>query len=81
MRIRLTLDPDVTVLLERGHARGAALKDVANQGLRLGLKQMTQEGRGRAACPTEAVSLGRCLVGEPDHVAQALAGGEGDAFR
>jgi hypothetical protein len=32
MRIRLTLDPDVTVLLERvRHARGAALKDVANQ--------------------------------------------------
>ncbi len=43
MRTTLTLDPDVAALLERVRAaRDATLKDVVNEGLRRGLKQMTQ---------------------------------------
>ena len=82
MRTTLTLDPDVAALLERVRdARDATLKDVVNEGLRRGLKQMTQGGRERTGYRTEAVSLGRCLIGDLDDVAEALAVAEGEAFR
>ena len=42
MRTTLTLDPAVAALLEQVRdARDATLKDVVNEGLRRGLKQMT----------------------------------------
>ena len=45
MRTTLTLDPDVAALLERVRAaRDGTLKDVVNEGMRRGLKQMTQGG-------------------------------------
>jgi hypothetical protein len=78
----LTLDPDVAALLERVRAaRDAALKDVVNEGLRRGLKQMTRGGPERTGRRTEAVSLGRCLIGDLDNVAEALAVAEDEAFR
>jgi hypothetical protein len=82
MRTTLTLDPDVAVLLERVRAaRDATLKDVVNEGLRRGLKQMTEPTPETARRRTEAVSLGRCLIGDLDDVAEALAVAEGEAFR
>jgi hypothetical protein len=82
MRTTLTLDPDVAALLERVRAaRAATLKDVVNEGLRRGLKQMTLGGRERTGGRTGVVSLGRCLIGDLDNVAEALAVGEGEAFR
>jgi hypothetical protein len=83
MRTTLTLDPDVAALLERVRdARSATLKDVVNEGLRRGLKQMAQgKGPEHASCRTGAVSLGRCLIGDLDNVAEALAVAEGEAFR
>ena len=82
MRTTLTLDPDVAALLERvRHARDATLKEVVNEGLRRGLKLMTQSGPEHIGCRTEAVSLGRCLIGDLDNVTEALAVSEGEAFR
>ena len=82
MRTTLTLDPDVAALLERvRQARDATLKDVVNEGLRRGLKQMSDPAPEVARCRTEAVSLGRCLIGDLDNVAEALAVAEGEAFR
>jgi hypothetical protein len=82
MRTTLTLDPDVAALLERVRgARDATLKDVVNEGLRRGLKEMTKDGPGRTSYRTEAVSLGRCLIGNLDNIAEALAVAEGEAFR
>jgi hypothetical protein len=82
MRTTLTLDSDVAALLKRvREARGATLKEVVNDGLRRGLKQMTQRAAEDTRCRTEAVSLGRCLIGDLDNVAEALAVAEGEAFR
>jgi hypothetical protein len=82
MRTTLTLDPDVAALLARiRDARGGTLKDVVNEGLRRGLTQMTERAPQAARCHTEAVSLRRCLIGDLDNVAEALAVAEGEAFR
>jgi hypothetical protein len=42
---------------------------------------MTERAPQAARCHTEAVSLGRCLIGDLDNVAEALAVAEGEAFR
>ena len=82
MRTTLTLDDDVAALLERVRAeRQAGLKDVVNDALRLGLRSLAAPPRRRALYRTEAVSLGRCLVGDLDDVSEALAVAEGEAFR
>jgi hypothetical protein len=82
MRTTLTLDPDVAALLQRVRdARGATLKEAVNEALRHGLKLMTEPAPEVARCRTEAVSLGRCLIGDLDNVAEALAVAEGEAFR
>ena len=82
MRTTLTLDPDVAALLERVRAtRAATLKAVVNEGLRRGLKQMAHGGPQHTGRRTEAVFLGRCLIGDLDNVAEALAVAEDEAFR
>jgi hypothetical protein len=79
MRTTLTLDPDVAALLKCvREARDASLKDAVNEGVRLGLKQMMEPVE---PFRTKAVSLGRCLIGDLDNVAEALALAEGDGFR
>lgn len=79
MRTTLTLDPDVAALLKRVRgARDASLKDAVNEGLRLGSKQIMEPVE---SFRTKAVSLGRCLIGDLDNVAKALALAEGDGFR
>ena len=81
MRTTLTLDPDVAALLERVRAaRDASLKQVVNEALREGLKQM-QSPPPRGEYRTPAVSLGRCLIGSVDDVSEALTLAEGEAFR
>jgi hypothetical protein len=82
MRTTLTLDPDVTVLLERVRdARAESLKAVVNEGLRRGLNQMLEPAKPVEPFRTEAVSLGRCLTADLDNVADALAVAEGEDFR
>ncbi len=82
MRTTLTLDDDVARLLERVRKeRGATLREVVNEALRHGLARM-QTGRGpRKRHRTTAVSLGRCLLGSLDDVAEALAVAEGEGYR
>jgi hypothetical protein len=81
MRTTLTLDEDVAVLLERiRQARRATLKQVVNEALRQGLKQMAAPARRGAPYRTRTVSLGRCLVGDLDNVSETLALVEGEDF-
>jgi hypothetical protein len=78
----LAIDDDVAALLERTRrARKASLKDVINQALRLGLRELESPATIREAFQTESVSLGRCLVGSIDDVAETLAIAEGESFR
>jgi hypothetical protein len=74
MRTTLTLDEDVAVLLQRiRQARRATLKQVVNEALRQGLKQMAAPAPRGVPYRTRTVSLGRCLVGDLDDVSEVLA--------
>lgn len=82
MRTTLTLDPDVAKRIERlRKARGLTLRDIVNQALREGLPQLEAPGRPRKEHSTKAVSLGGCLIGNIDDVAEVLAAAQGDGLR
>jgi predicted transcriptional regulator len=82
MRTTLTLDDDVAARIEGlRKTRNQSLRDLVNDALREGLKQLAAPPDRPAAFQTEAVDLGRCLVGNVDNVADALAVAEGEAFR
>jgi hypothetical protein len=82
MRTTLTLSPDVAALLKRlRRTRGGSLKDLVNEALREGLKQMVAPPRKRHTFRTTAVDLGRCLMDSVDNVAEVLAIAEDDSFR
>ena len=82
MRTTLTLDDDVAVLLEKTRrAKGVSFKQIANEALRAGLSQLTTSGQRRPRFKTRHADLGRCLIGSLDDVSEALATGEGEAFR
>ena len=82
MRTTLTLMDDVAGQLEQVRsARKARFKDVINEALRVGLKQMVAPRRAKAAYRTASVSSGQCRVGSIDEVAETLALVEGENFR
>jgi hypothetical protein len=83
MRTILTLDKDVFAALERlRKARRASLKQIVNDALRQGLGQIASPPKPpRQPFHTKTVSLGRCLVGNVDNVAEVLALAEGEAFK
>ena len=82
MRTTLTIDEDVAVVLQRlRRNRNRGLKQIVNEALRRGLKQMTEGEKPQNRYETRSVSLGRCLIGSIDDVAEALAIAEGESFR
>jgi hypothetical protein len=82
MRTTLTLDDDVAALLARARkTRRASFKQIVNAALREGLQVVEPPRRRRPGFRTQPISLGRCLVGNLDNVAEVLALVEGEAFR
>jgi hypothetical protein len=82
MRTTLTIDDDVAATLERlRKTREAALKDIVNEALRRGLREMTRPTRAREPVRTGSVDLGRLLIGSIDNINEALAIAEGEGFR
>lgn len=82
MRTTLTLDDDVAVKLEEARERlDATLKQVVNEALRIGLREMERPPRDPEPYETPTASLGGCRVPELDDVSGALALAEGEAFR
>jgi len=82
MRTTLTIDDDVAVVLERvRRQRDARLKELVNEALRRGLRDMAARPRQREAFRTRSVSLGRVRIGGIDNIAEALAIAEGEGFR
>lgn len=82
MRTTLSLDDDVAALLEGTRkALKGSLKEVVNEALRHGLRQMAAPSKRRKAYQTRTVSLGRCLVGSLDDIPEAIAIAEGESFR
>ncbi len=82
MRTTLSLDDDVAAEIERlRRERQLSYKELVNEALRLGLRQVTAPPRRRARFQTAAVDLGAVRVGSLDDVAEALALAEGEPFR
>ena len=81
MRTTLTLDDDVAVQLERlRRTRNANLKDLVNEALRRGLRDMGGRSKKRRPFRTRAFHMGKPLI-NVDNVAEALAHLEGEAFK
>jgi hypothetical protein len=80
VRTTLTIDEDVAVEIERlRRSRGATLKGVVNEALRLGLQQMQTPVRVKPF-RTKTFDMGAPLI-DIDNVAQALAYSEGEDFK
>jgi hypothetical protein len=81
MRTTLTLDDDVVAALARlRKTRGASLKDLVNEALRRGLKEMNARPKPREPFRTQAVALGHLRIGSIDNVAEALAIAESESL-
>jgi hypothetical protein len=82
MRTTLTLDDDVAVLLERLRKSGdVSLKDLVNEALRQGLKDMTSRTKRRERLQTQSVALGRLRIANLDNIGEALTVAEGEAYK
>jgi Arc/MetJ family transcription regulator len=82
MRTTLTIDDDVAATLERiRKLRNATLKDLVNEALRRGLKDMTDRPKHRKHFHTESAALGAVRMAELDNIGEALAIAEGEPFK
>lgn len=82
MRTTLTLDDDVTAALERvRRQRDASLKELINEALRRGLKDMRSRPKRREPVRTRSVALGRLQIAGIDNIAEALAIAEGETCK
>ena len=81
MRTTLTLDDDVAAALERlRRQRRAGLKDLVNEVLRRGLRDIEAPQPPSAGFRTRSVALGRLKIVGIDNIAEALANAEGEGF-
>jgi hypothetical protein len=81
MRTTLTLDDDVAVQLERlRRVRDTNLKDLVNEALRRGLREMTSKPKKRKSFQTRTFDMGPPLI-NIDNVAEALAYAEGEGYK
>ena len=82
MRTTLTIEDDVAVRLERElKTRKTSFKALINDVLRRGLDEMDRPAEPRTPYVLCTVDLVERLVPNLDSVAEALAHGEGEAFR
>jgi hypothetical protein len=82
MRTTLTIDDDVAVQLERLRRRGdASLKDLINEALRRGLRDMNAPSKPRAPFRTQTFDAGPPLLNNLDNIAEVLAIIEGEAYK
>jgi hypothetical protein len=78
----LTLDDDVAAALERlRKSRNASLKDLINEALRRGLKDMSNRPKRRERMRTRSVALGQMRIAGVDNIGEALAIAEGEAHK
>ena len=81
MRTTLTIDNDVAVELERlRRTRDASMKDLVNDALRRGLRDMAAPPRKRKQFRTKSFDCGRLLIDSIDNVWEVLDQIEGDEF-
>ena len=82
MRTTLTIDDNIAAILEQmREIRNASLKDLVNEALRRGLKDMTDRPKHREPFRTESAALGAARMTELDNIGEALAIAESEAFK
>jgi Ribbon-helix-helix protein, copG family len=82
MRTTLTLDDDVAATLQRlRRNRRIGLKQLINEALRRGLKEMGRRRGPREPMRTKVVALGRVRVPSIDNIGEALAIAESESFK
>jgi Ribbon-helix-helix protein, copG family len=82
MRTTLTLDDDVAAALERlRKARDMGLKELINDILRRGLKDVSAPQKRREPFQTRSVALGRARLSNIDNIGEALAIAEAESFK
>jgi hypothetical protein len=82
VRTTLTLEDDVAAALERlRRTRNVSLKDLINEALRRGLKDMSNQSKRRERLRTRSVALGRLRIAGVDNIGEALAIAEGEAHK
>jgi hypothetical protein len=81
VRTTLTIDDDVAASLERlRKARDGSLKDLINEALRRGIKDMGARAKPREPFHTRSVDVGEVLI-PLDNIGEALAIAEGESFK
>jgi predicted flavoprotein YhiN len=82
MRTTLTIEDDVAAELERlRRTRDASLKEVVNEALRHGVREMSAPPKRKKPFRTKSFHTGGVLVKSIDNVAELLAEIEGETFR
>lgn len=82
MRTTLTIDEDVAIVLERVRKqRDISLKDVVNDALRRGLKDMSVRPKRRKIIRTEGLDLGRPILPNVDKIHDVLVFAEGEGYK
>ena len=82
MRTTITLDDDVAAALERlRKTRDLGLKQLINDALRRGLKDMSARPKRGHSFRTRSVALGRVRLVSIDNVGEALALAEAESFK
>jgi hypothetical protein len=81
VRTTLTIDDDVAALLEQlRNKRGIGLKDLINEALRRGLRELNVRPKPRTPFRTRSVDLGRARIASIDNIGEVLAIAEGEDF-
>ena len=82
VRTTLTIDDDVAASLERlRKAHNGSFKDLVNEALRGGIKDMNARTKPREPFRTRAVALGQVQIGLLDNINQALAAADSKSFK
>jgi len=81
MKTTLTIDDDVAVQLKRlRRERDTTFKELVNEALRLGLREMTAPAQKRKVLRSRAFDMGEPLI-NIDNVAETLANLESEGFK
>jgi len=74
MRTTLTIDDDVAAMLAQLRVgRDASLKELVNEALRRGLRDMSTPPKQRKPYRTRSVDLGTPRIGNIDNISEVLA--------
>ncbi len=82
MRTTLTLDDDIAALIERlRQEKNMTLRDLVNESMRLGIRQMMSPPAKSKAFKTKRVSLGKCKIASLDGISEVLSLTEEESYK